>query len=55
MPVVLPGDATAVLRAFAPEETARQAGARQAFRPVTTTAEALDRIADRAGERRAGT
>ncbi|MEU0129405.1 hypothetical protein [Streptomyces sp. NPDC006289] len=50
MPGVLPGDATAVLRAFAPEETARQA-----VRPVTTTVEALDRIADRPCERRAGT
>ncbi|MFJ8860051.1 GNAT family N-acetyltransferase [Streptomyces sp. NPDC102451] len=45
----LPDDAPAVLRAFAPEEMARQAG-----RPVTTTAEALEWIAAREGERAAG-
>ncbi|WP_329040506.1 GNAT family N-acetyltransferase [Streptomyces sp. NBC_00178] len=44
------GDAPAVLRAFAAEEMARQAA-----RPVTTTAEALDWIAGRAAERAAGT
>ncbi|MEU0301184.1 GNAT family N-acetyltransferase [Streptomyces sp. NPDC006175] len=44
-----PEDAPAVLRAFAPEEMARQAG-----RPVTTTAEALDWIAARESERAAG-
>ncbi|MFI8867536.1 MULTISPECIES: GNAT family N-acetyltransferase [unclassified Streptomyces] len=43
------GDAPAVLRAFAPEEMARQAG-----RPVTTTAEALGWIAARGSERQAG-
>ncbi|MDX3328403.1 MULTISPECIES: GNAT family N-acetyltransferase [Streptomyces] len=43
------GDAPAVLRAFAPEEMARQAG-----RPVTTTAEALGWIAARESERQAG-
>lgn len=45
-----PDDAPAVLRAFAPEEMARQAG-----RPVTTNAEALEWIAGREGERAAGT
>ncbi|MFD6280946.1 GNAT family N-acetyltransferase [Streptomyces sp. NPDC060209] len=42
-------DATTVLRAFAPPEMARQAG-----RPVTTTAEALEWIAGRESEREAG-
>ncbi|MBM7441285.1 GNAT family N-acetyltransferase [Streptomyces sp. HB132] len=44
-----PGDAPALLRAFAPEEMARQAN-----RPVTTTAEALEWIASRESERAAG-
>ncbi|WP_031091406.1 GNAT family N-acetyltransferase [Streptomyces sp. NRRL S-15] len=44
-----PDDAPAVLRAFAPEEMARQTA-----RPVTTTAEALEWIAAREGERAAG-
>jgi RimJ/RimL family protein N-acetyltransferase len=44
-----PGDAPAVLRAFAPDEMARQTG-----RPVTTAAEALEWIAAREGERAAG-
>ncbi|WP_327379673.1 GNAT family N-acetyltransferase [Streptomyces sp. NBC_01212] len=44
-----PDDAPAVLRAFAPAEMARQAA-----RPVTTTAEASEWIADRDDERAAG-
>ncbi|MGW0786630.1 GNAT family N-acetyltransferase [Streptomyces sp. NPDC002913] len=45
-----PDDAPAVLRAFEPEEMARQAG-----RPVTAMAEALDWVAAREEERAAGT
>ncbi|MFE2057248.1 GNAT family N-acetyltransferase [Streptomyces sp. NPDC059446] len=45
-----PGDAPVVLRAFSPLEMARQAG-----RPVTTTTEALEWVAEREGERAAGT
>ncbi|MEU1482271.1 GNAT family N-acetyltransferase [Streptomyces sp. NPDC005752] len=44
-----PDDAPAVRRAFAPAEMARQVG-----RPVTTTAEASEWIADREDERKAG-
>ncbi|MEV3928048.1 GNAT family N-acetyltransferase [Streptomyces sp. NPDC049944] len=44
-----PPDAPAVLRAFSSPEMARQAG-----RPVTTTAEALEWIAESEGERAAG-
>ncbi|MFJ4838884.1 GNAT family N-acetyltransferase [Streptomyces sp. NPDC088746] len=44
-----PEDAPAVLRAFAPEEMARQAG-----RPVTVAAEALEWIDARESERAAG-
>jgi len=45
-----PEDAPDVLRAFVPEEMARQAG-----RPVTTMAEVLDWVAAREEERKAGT
>lgn len=45
-----PSDAPAVLRAFAPAEMARQAG-----RPVTNGAEALEWIAERESARTAGT
>lgn len=45
-----PDDAAAVLRAFVPEEMARQAG-----RSVTTMAEAVDWVAAREAERAAGT
>ncbi|GAA2946865.1 GNAT family N-acetyltransferase [Kitasatospora cinereorecta] len=45
-----PSDAPAVLRAFAPAGMARQAG-----RPVTTPAEALEWIAERERARTAGT
>ncbi|MFE0142441.1 GNAT family N-acetyltransferase [[Kitasatospora] papulosa] len=45
-----PDDAPAVLRAFVPEEMARQAG-----RSVTTATEALDWVAARDEERAAGT
>lgn len=46
-----PSDAPAVLRAFAPAEMARQSGGH----PVTTQADALDRIARWERERAAGT